>query len=760
MPDDLAVQMPGPQGRPPGPADRHGRVPQVRGRRRHRLARRPGGRERPPDRRRHHRQGPPPGRRRVDLRLEPVQGDGHRRGRGQGALRRRGRRRSSTSWPSGATPRTTSPAFRASARRRPSPSSGNSARSTTCWRASTRSRTPGSGRRSPRTGTCSSSAGASSPCAATCRSSSTSTAIVVQEPDEKETVRLFGELEFSTLLTDFLKPARPAGKDFRTVFDEKELRALAARIAAAGRWPSTPRRPPRPRPGPGSSGCRSRSSPARRSMSRSATITSGAPAQIPKERALDILRPVLEDPKVLKTGQNIKYDLIVLEREGVRLAGHRPGHDGPVLPSRAELGQARPRQAGPPLSPGDQDALRGRRRQGQERADHGQGGRRAAAPYACQDAAFALELGGILWDKVRAREARPALRGDREAAHRRSWPRWRSWASGSTPRSSRPCPRSSKGELGRLEKEIHGAGRRRLQHQLAPPAGRHPLPQARPAGRPPDQGHQGLLDVDRHPRGAGPSSIRWPGTSSTTGRCPSSSPPTPTPCPQLIDPETGPHPHLLQPDRGLDGAAVLERAQPPEHPRPGAVGDALPPGLHPGQGARPPGRRLFPDRAPRPGPSLGGPDPRSRPSSRTGTSTRRRPGSSSARPPARTPGAGPRSSTSASSTAPRPSPWPASWGRPRARPRSSSTATSPSGRRSGSTSTGSSRRPGSGAIPRRSSAGSARSPSCARPDRNLQQAGRRIALNNPIQGSAADIIKMAMLRAAGRARTAEARGRG
>ena len=29
---------------------------------------------------------------------------------------------------------------------------------------------------------------------------------VVQDPDEKETVRLFGELEFSTLLTDFLKP--------------------------------------------------------------------------------------------------------------------------------------------------------------------------------------------------------------------------------------------------------------------------------------------------------------------------------------------------------------------------------------------------------------------------------------------------------------------------------------------------------------------------------------------------------------------------
>jgi DNA polymerase-1 len=39
-------------------------------------------------------------------------------------------------------------------------------------------------------------------------------------------------------------------------------------------------------------------------------------------------------------------------------------------------------------------------------------------------------------------------------------------------------------------------------------------------------------------------------------------------------------------------------------------------------------------------------------------------------------------------------------------------------------------------------------PELRAPDRMLQQAGKRIALNNPIQGSAADIIKIAMLRAA------------
>jgi len=46
----------------------------------------------------------------------------------------------------------------------------------------------------------------------------------------------------------------------------------------------------------------------------------GAPAQIPLAAALEILRPLLADPAVLKIGQNIKYDMVVLGRLGVRVA--------------------------------------------------------------------------------------------------------------------------------------------------------------------------------------------------------------------------------------------------------------------------------------------------------------------------------------------------------------------------------------------------------------------------------------------------------
>ena len=43
------------------------------------------------------------------------------------------------------------------------------------------------------------------------------------------------------------------------------------------------------------------------------------PRQIKMSEALNILKPMLEDPAVLKIGQNIKYDLSVLARHGIRI---------------------------------------------------------------------------------------------------------------------------------------------------------------------------------------------------------------------------------------------------------------------------------------------------------------------------------------------------------------------------------------------------------------------------------------------------------
>jgi DNA polymerase I len=46
------------------------------------------------------------------------------------------------------------------------------------------------------------------------------------------------------------------------------------------------------------------------------------PAQIPLQQAVTRLKPLLEDPAVLKVGQNIKFDMEMMARLGVRIAPH------------------------------------------------------------------------------------------------------------------------------------------------------------------------------------------------------------------------------------------------------------------------------------------------------------------------------------------------------------------------------------------------------------------------------------------------------
>lgn len=62
----------------------------------------------------------------------------------------------------------------------------------------------------------------------------------------------------------------------------------------------------------------------------------GAPEQIPLKRALELLKPLLENPGVLKVGQNIKYDMVVLSRYGVNIA---PVDDTMVISYVLECGQ-------------------------------------------------------------------------------------------------------------------------------------------------------------------------------------------------------------------------------------------------------------------------------------------------------------------------------------------------------------------------------------------------------------------------------------
>ncbi len=55
-------------------------------------------------------------------------------------------------------------------------------------------------------------------------------------------------------------------------------------------------------------------------LARTADPSTETPQQIPLQMALDILGPVFNDPGILKVGQNIKYDMVVLERYGVSVS--------------------------------------------------------------------------------------------------------------------------------------------------------------------------------------------------------------------------------------------------------------------------------------------------------------------------------------------------------------------------------------------------------------------------------------------------------
>ncbi len=276
----------------------------------------------------------------------------------------------------------------------------------------------------------------------------------VQAPDEQETVRLFGELEFSSLLPDFLKSSRASEKIFGTVLDEGELRALAARIAAAGEVAlDTETDSPAPTRA--------------RLVGMSFSLVPGeahyvpvghdylgAPAQIPKKRALEILKPVLEDAKVRKTGQNIKYDLIVLEREGVRLAGL--DRDTMVLSYLLE-----PNWGRHGLEKLALHYLRETKTPYEEVAGKGKNGLtmdkvavERAAPYACQDAALALELGRVLWDKVRERKL-DRLYEDIERPLVGLLARMEVLGVRVDPAVLKAMSKELEGELKRLEKEIH-----------------------------------------------------------------------------------------------------------------------------------------------------------------------------------------------------------------------------------------------------------------------------------------------------------------
>jgi DNA polymerase-1 len=146
-----------------------------------------------------------------------------------------------------------------------------------------------------------------------------------QEKNSARLKELFTELEFSSLLRELdvtgQKEEVKSGKSYTTILTESDFELLLDKLNRAGEFALD---------------LETTSKKAVRAVMVGISLSCkdheacyipvdhrylGAPAQLSKKYVLDRLKPLMESPALKKYGQNIKYDLIVLHNEGIRLAG-------------------------------------------------------------------------------------------------------------------------------------------------------------------------------------------------------------------------------------------------------------------------------------------------------------------------------------------------------------------------------------------------------------------------------------------------------
>jgi len=221
------------------------------------------------------------------------------------------------------------------------------------------------------------------------------------EPDLKKLIPLLQELEFSSLLADYLQSKKQVTKKYQTILNEKDLDCLISVIKEA-QYVSLDTETDSPSP--------TRANLVGMSFAvkphNAYYIPLGhdylhAPAQLDREKVFAGLRPLLTNPRIKKIGQNIKYDYIVLRREGLNLAGI--DLDTMVLSYLLE----------PNWGKHNLNKLAATYLQVTTIPYHdvvGKGKKEVTinavsidkvAPYACQDADLTLQLSSILWPKVK-----------------------------------------------------------------------------------------------------------------------------------------------------------------------------------------------------------------------------------------------------------------------------------------------------------------------------------------------------------------------
>ena len=138
-------------------------------------------------------------------------------------------------------------------------------------------------------------------------------ALELNEPDEEALVELFKELEFKTLLKNHT-PKKKLESEYTLIYDEKSLRHLVEELKTSKEFTfdfeTTSEEPV-----------------LAKLVGVSFSIEEGKCYYVPfnkyhdPKEALELLKPIFESDKIKKVGQNIKYEYIVLSNYGIKLGG-------------------------------------------------------------------------------------------------------------------------------------------------------------------------------------------------------------------------------------------------------------------------------------------------------------------------------------------------------------------------------------------------------------------------------------------------------
>jgi DNA polymerase-1 len=225
--------------------------------------------------------------------------------------------------------------------------------------------------------------------------------LAVSEPNYEELIPLLQELEFSGMLSECLERQDMSTKEYHVIDEQEQLQKLVSQIRKSKRvsldtetdcpFPTRARLV----------GMSFSVKPDQAFYLPLGHDYAGTPTQLSKETAFRILSPVLSDPKIKKRGQNIKYDFIVLRREGLTLQGIEL--DTMVLSYLLEpnwgkhnLGKLALHYLHKKSIPYEEIVGKGKNQVTMNAVDI-----KRVAPYACQDADFAMALSEQLWPKVK-----------------------------------------------------------------------------------------------------------------------------------------------------------------------------------------------------------------------------------------------------------------------------------------------------------------------------------------------------------------------